>query len=848
MSLFKKRIQSKPEKGRTAILDPTDIFKHLTPQEGYNYLRDVQKDFLLSWHHRRSERDIIGKLNTGAGKTLIGLLMLKSKMNEGLGPSVYLCPDNQLVNQVLKQAKLFNIPVVTIAPSKETRAEFPIEFLNSEAILVCTFERMFNGKSIFGVEGSGYREIQEIGSLVVDDAHTCIKKARQQCTITIDKKHKKYPVLFKLFEDDLKQQNPGALASIIAGESSVSRLVPYWSWYKQIDSVMSVLTELLSKDDESVLYTWGLIGDELKQCECYISSEKIEITPLKLPIQKIPSFNNAKHRFILSATFSNDADLFRELGISIEGIQNPIIQENQGDSGERLIIAPKRYHIELNDQLMREFIVSYANTENVVILVQNKAKAKLWKEKFKAEVITKENILEATEKLKKSKGNLMVFVNRYDGLDLEGDMCRILVIDGKPTAHSLRDMYNQVVREGSPILSGQVAQTIEQGMGRAVRTGTDYAVVFVLDNSLVNFVATKQKFFTETTREQINFGLKLFEDAKPESPEEALEEVKQAIESVLSRDQDWREFHKEMILSVEQDKKEDRTSLLSLAENEIISINLFREGREEDAANNLLDFISTNQEQLNEIDQAWFLQLAASFLYSVNPKASNDCQLKAKNISPKVLKPISNYYSKITSNRGKQAGVILSWLKDFQNGTDVAIAIEDLTANFIYSPAINADKFENAVKEIGLFLGFSSSRPEDEEGDGPDNLWRLEDGKNIIIEAKSRKTGDKVPREDIEQLLHSIEWHKERYGNNQDYIPILMHPAKVKMNDAHPSNDMRLVPIDKQKELKSKVVEFGISLSKRSPNTWDEKEIEYLLRKFHLKFDQIIEKYSIMIR
>ena len=204
MSLFKKRIQGKAEKSRSTLLDPTEIFKHLTPQEGYNYLRDVQKEFLLSWHQRRNEQDIIGKLNTGAGKTLIGLLMLKSKMNEGFGPSVYLCPDHQLVNQVLNQARLFNIPVVTIPISTESRAEFPLEFLNGEAILVCTFERMFNGKSIFGVEGYGYREIQEIGALVVDDAHSCIRKARQQCTITIDKNHKKYPIIFKFLATSYK--------------------------------------------------------------------------------------------------------------------------------------------------------------------------------------------------------------------------------------------------------------------------------------------------------------------------------------------------------------------------------------------------------------------------------------------------------------------------------------------------------------------------------------------------------------------------------------------------------------------------------------------------------------------
>ncbi|MES9718981.1 helix-turn-helix domain-containing protein, partial [Bacillus safensis] len=42
-------------------------------------------------------------------------------------------------------------------------AKFPTEFLNGKAILITTFERMINGRSIFGVEGYGNRPIQRIG-------------------------------------------------------------------------------------------------------------------------------------------------------------------------------------------------------------------------------------------------------------------------------------------------------------------------------------------------------------------------------------------------------------------------------------------------------------------------------------------------------------------------------------------------------------------------------------------------------------------------------------------------------------------------------------------------------------
>ena len=114
------------------------------------------------WNVQRSQKDVVGILNTGAGKTLIGQLMLLSKMNEGVGPVVYLCPDRQLVMQAVEQAAIHNIPVVTISHEPGQTAEFPTEFLNGKAILITTFERMINGRSIFGVEGYGIAPFKEL--------------------------------------------------------------------------------------------------------------------------------------------------------------------------------------------------------------------------------------------------------------------------------------------------------------------------------------------------------------------------------------------------------------------------------------------------------------------------------------------------------------------------------------------------------------------------------------------------------------------------------------------------------------------------------------------------------------
>ena len=63
-------------------------------------LRPAQLAVLDEWFtKRRAARDVIIKMHTGQGKTLIGLLILQSKLNEQAEPAVYICPNNNLVQQ-----------------------------------------------------------------------------------------------------------------------------------------------------------------------------------------------------------------------------------------------------------------------------------------------------------------------------------------------------------------------------------------------------------------------------------------------------------------------------------------------------------------------------------------------------------------------------------------------------------------------------------------------------------------------------------------------------------------------------------------------------------------------------
>lgn len=100
---FKKKLNREVSKKH---VNPIDLYSELDRSSTTGPLRPTQEKVLREWNDiHRGKRDLVVKLHTGEGKTLIGLLMLQSKLNEGEGPCVYICPNKFLADQVYYEAK-----------------------------------------------------------------------------------------------------------------------------------------------------------------------------------------------------------------------------------------------------------------------------------------------------------------------------------------------------------------------------------------------------------------------------------------------------------------------------------------------------------------------------------------------------------------------------------------------------------------------------------------------------------------------------------------------------------------------------------------------------------------------
>lgn len=262
---FKKRLAGKKAEKPT---DPVKLYDTLDRAHDKGPLRPAQLAVLDDWFGKHlSTRDVIVKLHTGQGKTLIGLLMLQSRVNAGKGRMVYLCPDNFLVAQTCEQARQFGIATCTTDP------DLPDEFVNGTQILVTSVQKLFNGLTKFGL----HQHSVALDTMLMDDAHVSANIVRESCRIRIPADEPAYDALRILFANDLESQGVGTWADILNKKRDALLPVPYWAWMPRESEVAGILSTHAAR--ASIKFAWPLLKDMLGRCHCVISGAAVEIEP-----------------------------------------------------------------------------------------------------------------------------------------------------------------------------------------------------------------------------------------------------------------------------------------------------------------------------------------------------------------------------------------------------------------------------------------------------------------------------------------------------------------------------------------------------------------------------------------
>ncbi|MES2979735.1 MAG: DEAD/DEAH box helicase family protein [Pseudomonadota bacterium] len=764
---FKKRLAGKP---RARVSDPVKLYESLDRAHDKGPLRPSQEAVLSAWNeHGRLKQDVVVKLHTGQGKTLVGLLMLQARLNEGKGPVVYLCPNNFLIEQTVEQAKQFGVATCVADP------ELPEVFANSERILVTSVQKLFNGLTKFGL----HRRSIPLGTMLMDDAHACADAIRESCQLKIPNSDATYAALRALFATELEAQGVGTYAEILNGKRDALLPVPYWAWHDRESDVAAILASAVERS--SVKFAWPLLKNMLKNCQCVVSGTAIEIEPYIAPLEAFGSYWNCPHRIFMSATVTDDAFLIKGLQLPPKAIMEPLVYDKERWSGEKMVLLPSLIDVSLDrSSLVARFAPPDSRRKaGLVALATSFSSTADW-ESYKAKVAKPTSVWDDVNLLKSGRyENTLVLVNRYDGVDLPDDACRVLVFDGKPYSECLTDLYQEACRPDSNATLMRAVRTVEQGMGRSVRGEKDYCVIVVLGEDLIRLLRdrTSRSFLSSQMSTQIEIGLEIAEMAKSEIKEgtKAVDAFNRLIRQCLDRDEGWKAFYAEQMDQVTPNGS--NRSVLELYASELEAEQLFTRGEFRQAGERMQGLLDSSD--LEPDDVGWSLQTMARYNYPGNRAEFQRLQLAAHNKNRMLLRPPQGMtVAKLQGVSQGRVERIADWISQYDNYGQLDVSLSDILGRLAFG--VRSERFEKALHELCSALGFVGERPDKEWKEGPDNLWALDATNFIVWEAKTEVDLNRaeISKYEADQMNSSAAWFEKHYpGASARYIEI--HPAAV---------------------------------------------------------------------
>ncbi|MFK4794338.1 DEAD/DEAH box helicase [Sphingobium sp. ZW T5_29] len=804
-----------------AVLHPREVFFTLDRYPGFSFPRDIQTEVMNRWFENRDQPDNVIKLNVGSGKTLVGLLLLQSSINEGKGPALYVAPDKQLSQQVIKEAEALGIEV--------TDDPRDADYLAGDKICVINVYKLFNGKSVFGVGASKIN----IGTIVIDDAHACVSTITDQFRIVLANTHAAYKKIFQILREDLKGYNTASFLDLEANDPRAYMEVPFWSWHAHQDDILRALHE--GRADDDLQFTYPLLKELLPQCRCVIGGQHLEIEPYFPATDLIQSFRRAKRRIYMTATLADDSVISTHFGASPDKIAKPVVPTSSQSMGERMILMPQELNPDLTVADLRALLVELATKVNVVVIVPSALAAESW-EGDANQVLMGDDVVEGIEKLRNGHVGLTVLINRYDGIDLPADACRVLVISELPEVNSYADLIDSEVLSGTAVNLRRQVERIEQGMGRGVRSNDDYCAVLLLGAKLTSRLRSPegQQMLTSATKAQLDLSRKIAKQLSTPS----LDEIKAVILQCLDRDPSWIKVSKKALVSIKADD-ELRLDLSKLALR--AAFDHARANQHKEALSIIDTAIdATEDEQV----KAWLLARKAAFQHAIDAEGAQKTLIVAHSMEPRVTKPLHGaVYKKLSAVTGQQATTLIAnHVGRFLDPTDMKLFADGLCSDLQFCPN-TSEKFEAAINELARFLGIIGQRPEKDYKEGPDNLWALPNGTFLVIECKNGVTaGDGIAKKDAGQLGQSMEWFAARYPASTS-VPIMIHPERKLGQAASGVNGMRIIDVKGLEKLRKNLKAFAQQLT--DPDIASSAaEVAKRLAQFELNADALVNAFS----
>lgn len=808
------------------------LFGSFDRQASHTELRPAQREALEALSERRNESQLILKISTGTGKTAVGLTYLQSHAEESGRPVAYLCPTVQLVSQVCDEASHLGISALEYPAGQSQPA---VETLSGKAVLVCTYDKLFNALTTFDRQDVQLRPV----AMVLDDAHAGVEEVRDAFTLRI-RENEPFQRVFSFLRDPCSGYRPGLWSDIEDGDPRALLEVPYWLWRPLVQELRKALSRF--REDREFCFVWPFIRDTLDKCRCVVSGSCIEIVPDVTPVSMVAGYRDCPHKLYMSATLADDSVLVRELDCSSKAAQSPIRPASDRGIGERMVLAPFLIDKDLDRAAIMAMCRRLTKIAKVVVLSPSEDLAREWEE-VGASVFLGDDVAGAVQELrdKQSELRFAAFAQRYDGLDLPDDSCRILVIDGLPIGQGVTDRLDSMVSENAGGIRSRMVYRIEQGMGRAVRSHVDYAVVLLVGAELSTFVARRdvKDVMNPDTQAQLDLAQELVKLAREEGSA-GIKVVQDMIRQCLGRDEGWKQFYDENVRQVlEVSSAGPNATRIDLAHAERAAAAAALAGDARNAAELLQ--AALNRHELQAREMGWYLQRLATFVHEVDEPRALEIQQSAHEKNSGMFRPPTVLRRPSAPPKSDPGGIFLRWFRQFENPNGAVAAIQDIKGRLNFEGT--SDTVEQALADLSAVVGADGTRPEKDLGEGPDDLWLWPDV-SLVIEAK---TGNQksLHRKDAGQLLQSLQWFTRAYSQRPPPVPIILARVTTPDRGAEFPSGTRVIVWESIERLLSDLEGLCVRIADELPIFRTAEAATKLLAGIHALGEGFVERFTV---
>ena len=769
-------------------VDPIEIFQSATvSDQGINDLWLAQGDALRDWHAHRDQPDTAIVLNTGAGKTLVGLLAAQSLVNEHSGHVLYACSSIQLIEQTASKADGYGLDVTTY----HSRQFSNDRYTRGLAPCITTYHALFTGKSRFFTD--------DITAVVFDDAHTAEHLLRDHFSLHIDRSlfpdaYTQLVAMFKAYHDATDRAT--SFAEMQAGSSDSIFLIPPFEVARSMGEIRRVLASAALDSMNDTKYTWPHIRDHEDLCALFVSSSAVTLTPPIVPVGSLPYFKSGVRRLYLSATLTAPDSFARTFGRQPSRIVAP---STTAGECERLILFPSKTEPAAKDlEVARDLIAD----KKTLILVPTYSRAEAWN--TVAEPPLRKKVTAAVNVFKNASpesGEKLMLVGRYDGIDLPGDTCRFMVIDDLTLGTGPLERFLWESLGLSNSLRSALASRIVQSFGRISRGMSDHGVVIVTGKRLVDWILVPKNAaaLPAFLQKQIQLGYQVSQKA------DSADHLRQAANACLGRGTDWTRTYNHFMRDCEISKDPTKTDLavnVAVAEAEYISA-LWR--RDYTGAARKLTRTLEDALRISASTGAWHcLWLGYAQELAGDADTARALYRRAHGIQRKIpcMRPDS-----ATESRGDTPRQVIEIAQQIEERTDGRLVLprnlhEDLA---LLNGKGSVPQTEEALRCLGQYLGFDSSRPDNEHGTGPDVLWIIDETTALCIEAKTKKTSEHYQKNEVSQLSDHVQWVRNR-TTLTTILPVLVGPLVPATSSTNPGPDVVVIELSELEELATRLV------------------------------------------